>query len=390
MTRTATTNRWFSTGTALGPDWKDAATSAACDAVGDFDDTSVVVVFTSKSANMHEVADGIGAVVPNVPIIGCSSAGELTGIDPGEDAMMVAAIGGALHARTSLGEEAKSDVFAAGLTAARALEDLPDSPHSALILLSDGAAGNQEEVLRGAYSYAGPDVPIVGGTTGSPTEPGTLIYRDRVVDDCVIGVALSSDQPIGIGVQHGWSPFLGPFLVTGASDTTVFELDNSPALETYLGALGRTDLARDPDAIRELAMTHPLGLYRDPIDSDRAEIRFLNDADVDSGSLGCIAEVPEGGLVWIMTGDRDTVIDGAAQAYRDAVGGLRTEPVGALAFDCVARKLVLDSDLPLPASGGLPATFGDLPVAGFYTHGEFARLSGSRGFHNQTMVILAL
>ncbi len=30
------------------------------------------------------------------------------------------------------------------------------------------------------------------------------------------------------------------------------------------------------------------------------------------------------------------------------------------------------------------------PVAGFYTYGEIARTSGMNGFHNQTLVVLAL
>jgi hypothetical protein len=30
------------------------------------------------------------------------------------------------------------------------------------------------------------------------------------------------------------------------------------------------------------------------------------------------------------------------------------------------------------------------PVAGFYTYGEFARTRGVNGFHNQTLVVLAL
>ena len=33
---------------------------------------------------------------------------------------------------------------------------------------------------------------------------------------------------------------------------------------------------------------------------------------------------------------------------------------------------------------------GGAPVAGFYTYGEIARTRGIRGFHNQTLVVLAL
>ena len=30
------------------------------------------------------------------------------------------------------------------------------------------------------------------------------------------------------------------------------------------------------------------------------------------------------------------------------------------------------------------------PIAGFYTYGEFARTQGASGFHNQTLVTLAI
>ncbi len=37
------------------------------------------------------------------------------------------------------------------------------------------------------------------------------------------------------------------------------------------------------------------------------------------------------------------------------------------------------------------ATFADgAPVSGFYTYGEIARTTGWQGFHNQTLVVLAL
>jgi hypothetical protein len=33
---------------------------------------------------------------------------------------------------------------------------------------------------------------------------------------------------------------------------------------------------------------------------------------------------------------------------------------------------------------------GEAPVAGFYTYGEIARTRGVTGFHNQTLVVLAV
>ena len=36
------------------------------------------------------------------------------------------------------------------------------------------------------------------------------------------------------------------------------------------------------------------------------------------------------------------------------------------------------------------ATHAEGPVAGFYTYGEIARTHGQSGFHNQTLVVLAV
>jgi hypothetical protein len=60
-----------------------------------------------------------------------------------------------------------------------------------------------------------------------------------------------------------------------------------------------------------------------------------------------------------------------------------------MVFDCIARKGVLGSGIQAEVSQICEET-GGAPVAGFYSYGEFARTSGSSGFHNQTLVVLAL
>jgi hypothetical protein len=90
-----------------------------------------------------------------------------------------------------------------------------------------------------------------------------------------------------------------------------------------------------------------------------------------------------------MEGDHDSVLEATDAACHDALamlGGRR--PLGLLAFDCIARREILgpsirDEVVRVVASAGAP-------VAGFYTYGEIARTKGVRGFHNQTLVVLAL
>jgi hypothetical protein len=61
-----------------------------------------------------------------------------------------------------------------------------------------------------------------------------------------------------------------------------------------------------------------------------------------------------------------------------------------LAFDCIARRGVLGEERVQTEVGRLAALAAGAPVAGFYTYGEIARTRGIRGFHNQTLVVLAI
>ena len=46
--------------------------------------------------------------------------------------------------------------------------------------------------------------------------------------------------------------------------------------------------------------------------------------------------------------------------------------------------------LPPEEMAAIGKTLPSVPTAGFYTYGEFARVRGASGFHNQTLVTLAI
>jgi hypothetical protein len=114
------------------------------------------------------------------------------------------------------------------------------------------------------------------------------------------------------------------------------------------------------------------------------------DAGWEDRSLGLIATVPQGGLTWFMEGDDATVLDATDEACSDAVAALGGEaPIGVLAFDCVARLGVI-GDLVTDEIDRLGRHTAPAPIAGFYSYGEIARVQGPNGFHNQTLVVLAV
>jgi hypothetical protein len=205
----------------------------------------------------------------------------------------------------------------------------------------------------------------------------------------VVGAAIASDGPMGIGVRHGWSRVGEPMMVTRSANNRVYLLDNQPALDVYLERLGAPDEARtDAAAFTRFALTHPLGLSRR---SGEDQVRFIGEADFDDRSLGCIAEVPQGGLSWFMEGDDASVLAATDDACADALEPLGSDPpLGMLAFDCIARRGVLGDEGIRNEVDRVAGSAAGAPVAGFYTYGEIARTHGVSGFHNQTLVVLAL
>jgi hypothetical protein len=274
---------------------------------------------------------------------------------------------------------------------ARSLPDRADLPHKVVLLLSDGLAGDQQEVVRGAHGVLGAAVPLVGGCAGDDLKmSGTFqFYDDRVLSDSVVAAGIASNAPLGIGVRHGWRRVGEPMLVTSSTGNRVYTLDDRPALDAYLMHLGVSEPARpDQEGLARLALTHPLGLSR--LNGEDTAC-FIGGGNFAERSLSCIAEVPQGALVWVMEGHARSVLEATDAACGDSLAALGGRPpLGMIAFDCIARRAVLGergirseiSRLAVMASGA--------PVAGFYTYGEIARTRGVRGFHNQTLVVLAM
>ena len=166
-------------------------------------------------------------------------------------------------------------------------------------------------------------------------------------------------------------------------------MSNQPALDVYLDRLGAPEEARsDPSAFTRFAQTHPLGLKAR---AGEERVRFVGDADFDDRSLGCIAEVPQGGLAWFMEGDDNSVLAATDAACVDALAPLGDRPpLGVVAFDCIARRGVLGDEGIRTEIARIAENASGAPVAGFYTYGEIARTQGMSGFHNQTLVVLAV
>jgi hypothetical protein len=382
--------RWFGVGSAEGLEPGSGA-HATREALL-HEQAKLLVVFCSELHDLPDLLQEIRAEAGDVPLIGCTTAGEIATTGPSDASVVVVALGGdGFAVETAFAADASRDLRAAGASVARCVPARTDLPYKVLLLLSDGLAGNQQEVVRGAYGVLGAAVPLVGGCAGDDLRMTRTFqfHGDRVLTDSVVAAGIASAAPVGIGVRHGWRRVGEPMLVTGSSGNHVYTLDDRPALDVYLERLGASEPdGSDQEGLARLALTHPLGLGRP---SGEEQVRFIGGGDIEDRSLSCIAEVPQGALVWIMEGDARSVLEATDAAAGDSLSALDGHPpLGMIAFDCIARRGVLGDERVGSEVERLAAIAAGAPVAGFYTYGEIARTRGPRGFHNQTLVVLSV
>jgi hypothetical protein len=382
--------RWVAVGQSDAGD-AGAAGAIATEQALQAGDGKLLLVFCSDAYDLHALLASINHSSGGLPLIGCSTAGEIATSGPGDASVVVVALGGeGFEVGTAVATGVSSRLRDAGAEAAGCIEGIGDQQHRIVLLLTDGLAGDQQEIVRGAYGVLGAGVPLVGGCAGDDLRmrQTSQLYGDQVLTDAVVSAAVGSDAPFGIGVRHGWRKAGEPMLVTSSANNRVYSLDDQPALDVYLERLGAPEEARsDPAAFTHFALTHPLGLSR----RSGEEVRFVGEADFSDRSLGCIAEVPQGGLAWFMEGDEESVLEATDSACNDALAQLDGAPaVGLLAFDCIARRGVLGEEGIRHEIDRVAQHAEGAPVAGFYTYGEIARTHGISGFHNQTLVVLAM
>jgi hypothetical protein len=369
------------------PDAATAGREAARSALGAHDDARLLLVFASSDFELGAIAAGVAdAAGGAIPVVGATTAGEIEAGGPAFGTVQVLALGGEGLSFSATAVSAAADPRDAGARAAACIGDVAGARHRVLLLLSEGPNEIQPDIVRGAYSVAGAGVPLVGGLAGHRDARGrpALLYGGAVLQSSVVGVAIGSDAPIGVGVRHGWRTVGDPMLVTRVAPGRVLELDGRPAASVYRERLG-VGAPDVPVPVRE-TLRHPLGMAR-RIGEPHA--RWVDDDGAEDGSLA--GTIAAGALVWLMDNDADGVAAATDAACAEALSALGDDdPLALVAFDCNARLQVLGADGARGEVARMAAHAGDGALAGLYTFGEIARTRGPAGFHQQTLVVLAL
>jgi hypothetical protein len=190
--------RWAAVGHSIDPDASAAGREAASAALAG-DDPKLLVVFCSDSYELPELLSAIVREAPGTPLIGCTTAGEIATGRAATSSVVVSAFGGpGFAARTAAAPNVSTRLREAGEEVGASLAQTLDShPHQVAILVSDALAGDQREVIRGAYAVMGATVPLVGGCAGDDFKLSATfqLFDGEVVSDTLVGALLASEAP---------------------------------------------------------------------------------------------------------------------------------------------------------------------------------------------------
>jgi hypothetical protein len=325
---------------------------------------------------------------PNADIVGCSTGGQIHNDDVVDDEITALAI----HFDATKLKVVCEDVAGAGasqLCGVKIGSALKASNLAGIFILSDGLNVNGSELVAGIASVVGRNIPLTGGLAGDGAEfSETLVGANdspRARRVAAIGFYGSSIR-IGHGSAGGWDVFGPRRRITKSASNLLFELDGEPALDLYERYLGEEDAKGLPGT----ALLFPLQICN-PDEPDNNIVRTVLAVDREKRTMTFAGDVPQGWTAQLMRGNFDRLCAGAADAARQAQGGIGDGDSVAILVSCIGRRLLMGQRITdeIEAAG---AELGSKTLrVGFYSYGEISphAATGACELHNQTMTVTA-
>jgi hypothetical protein len=360
---------------------------------------NVAIIFASVNYDLNKLLEGVRKVIGQIPLIGCSAAGEFSEEKVSKNGVACALIATDTHQFfAGIGENIKQDEIKAILSATKDFPlEIAGYPYRSAMLLIDGLAGKGEEAVLAAFSVLGPNVKFSGGAAGDDLKfKKTYVFgNNHAISNALSMCLVASQNPIFIAVKHGHVPFTPPLRVTKAKGNVLYEIEGKPAIEVWKTYIKEKAINEDgidvdqitnPEELSKLLLKYEAGLMT----GQEYKLRFPASANPD-GSLNFVCSIVEGSVIKIMDSKDTNQIASARAAAESALHAAQGAKItGAVIFDCACRGMIL-KDKFSNAVDEIKKVLGKIPIIGCETYGEIAMEIGQlSGFHNTTTVIMLL
>lgn len=329
------------------------------------DDMAAVVFFCSSRFDLNRLGGAIDEAFP-VPVIGCTTAGEISPIGYQEGSLvgfslasdelkvLTYSLSGLKDMDPAAYEEIRESVTAE-LDLARKTK--PDTSAFSLFLV-DGLSIMEEQIVATLYNTLG-GIPLVGGSAGDDALfERTYVYNEGhfLTDSAVAAVFLTTLPFQTFKTQH-FIPTEKKLVITSAdpSRRIVSEIDGKPAAWEYARILGLEIDELKPMVFSKYPVMLKIG--------GEYYVRSIQKVNPD-GSLTFFCAIDEGLVLTLCQGVN--LVDNLQQALEDATENTEN-PQLIIGCECILRRIeVMEKGLSEEVDG----LFAKYNVMGFHTYGE--------------------
>ncbi len=340
-------------------------------------DIAFILMFTSPQHNRSTLSEGFRDLFPGVPVMGCTTAGELTPFGYVEGAIVAVSFS-AKHfsfASRLIENIASKGVSECSDIARDLVTNMPvkDGWQTLALQFADGMS-LQEDALVAALDAGLAPIPLCGGSAGDGMcFEETFVFLDgRFHSDAALLILINTDYRFTEITFDHITPTGKQMVVTDAlpSERIVNEINGEPAADEYARVIGYPKDQLGPFLFASYPTLVRAG--------GRYHVRAIQSV-VNGTGLKFLSAIDEGIVLTI--GEAREITSGMQKEFKsleDAEG----KPALILGFDCILRKIEV---VTLGKKKETSQLLVDNNVIGFSTYGE-----QHNGMHvNQTFVGVA-
>ena len=361
---------------------------------------AAVIVFASVHHDLRNVLRGIRNIIPDVPLFGCTTAGEICNEPLHESVVVTLLASSYMRVSCGLGRDVSRD-WRISLEEAVNTPDIQpyfndinywqqltlNGKSAFAVLFSPGNTRHNTSrsfnILESIKMKSLGRLPVFGGSAADDwrMETNFVLLDDEVFPDSLILSVFETQLQFGIAMDHGFVPTNHQTIVTCSEDHEVLELDGCPAADFFARLFGSTRAELEGKHLTfttgyTLGSSDPMGQY-----SINVASYFTS-----RGGINLTQSVAAGTVLTLMAPDSENMLLAGENAFRKAIlrGGISDPALTLVAYCAMIPRIAGDQSregIRIMAEKNVGS-----PLVGFWSFGEQGLADDGTIRHNNAVI----
>lgn len=351
------------------------------------------LVFASSSLNQEQVLKGVMEVLGNIPIVGCSSAFEISSeAQISENSVVILVVSSdQIKLSTGFGNHLE---WNPRQSAKDCVQTLDQTAKIALIFANFLSIGS-ESAISLIKEKLDPNTTIISGGASDDYRYYNIkqYFKSSTYIDSIVALSLSGMFSFAFEIRNGFLPVGILKKITKIKDNKIIEIDNKPATSLYEEYFGDeyNEIIKQ-NKLMTYASSYPLGIYEEG--SVKPVLRLPIHIDIDSGEIHCGGSLQNNTSIRLMISDNHQNLITARSAANSLMIKLKDKkPKFVLMISSVARHKAYNDSEKSEVREVQEIVGADVPIIGYYSYSEYLNNTSNNQssiINNGSMILFAI